>query len=139
LTLRVTDDDGASASDTVVVVVNPPPPPTSVHVGDLEGASDANKSAWTAQITVTVHDANHQSVSDAVVTGTWSGGASGSGTCTTDTGGACVVVSSGMRKRIATATFTVGGVTVSGHSYNAGQNHDADGDSNGTAMTVAKP
>jgi thermitase len=139
LTLRVTDDDGASASDTVVVVVNPPPPPTSVHVGDLEGASDANKSAWTAQITVTVHDANHQSVSDAVVTGTWSGGASGSGTCTTDTGGTCVVVSSGMRKRIATATFTVGGVTVSGHSYNAGQNHDADGDSNGTVMTVAKP
>ncbi len=146
LTLRVTDNDGATASDTVDVTVNaapppppPPPPATSVHVGDIDGASVGNKSGWTARVTVMVHDANHQVVADATVTGLWSGGWSGSGACMTDSSGRCTLVSSEMRKRAATATFTVGAVIVSGQNYSAGQNHEADGDSTGTAITVAKP
>ena len=138
LILRVTDDDGATASDSVEVTVNappPPPPPTGVHVGDLDGASVGNKSGWTARVTVTVHDASHQPVTGASVTGLWSAGASGSGTCTTAANGTCVLVSGEIRKR-STATFTVNGVTVSGLSYNAGQNHESEGDSTGTSITV---
>lgn len=146
LMLRVTDDDGATASDNVEVTVNAPPPPpplppppASVHVGDLDGASVGNKSGWTARVTVTVHDASHQVVAGATVTGSWSGGTSGPATCVTGTNGWCVLSSSEMRKRSGTTAFAVSGVTVSGQSYSAGENHDADGGSNGTTITVAKP
>jgi hypothetical protein len=57
----------------------------------------------------------------------------------TGANGACVLGSSEMRKRIGTATFAVSGVILSGHSYTSGQNHDPDGDSNGTSITVVKP
>jgi hypothetical protein len=73
------------------------------------------------------------------VTGTWSGAASGTGTCTTSTNGTCNVVSGSLRKRDATATFTVTGITASGATYAPGQNHDPDGSSNGTAVVIAKP
>jgi hypothetical protein len=33
-------------------------------------------------------------------------------------------------------TLTVTGVTYSGASYNVGHNHDPDGDSNGTSITI---
>jgi len=139
LTLEVTDDDGATATDSVSVTVNPATAPTTAHVGDLDGSSTGNKGSWTAQVTITVHDTGHQIVAGAVVTGTWNSGASGTGTCTTNGGGTCVVVSNSMRKRVNTASFTVTGVAASGLSYSAGQNHEPDGDSTGTAITVAKP
>jgi thermitase len=136
LTLRVTDDDGAVATDSVVVTVNPI---GRVHIGDLDGSSGGTKSSWTALVTVTAHNTSHESVSGVVVTGTWSGGASGGGTCTTGSDGTCVVVASNLRKRDATATFAVSGLAASGLSYSADQNHDPDGSSNGTRITIAKP
>ncbi len=92
LTLQVTDNDGATATDSVVVTVNPvvPPPPPSVHIGDLDGAANGNKSSWSATVTISVHNgSNHGGVSGATVTGTWSGAASGPGSCTTGSGGTC--------------------------------------------------
>jgi thermitase len=139
LTLKVTDDHGATGTDTVTVTINAPSPPATAHIGDLDRSSAANKSTWTATVTVAVHDAAHQSVAGAAVSGTWSGGTSGIGTCTTSGNGRCTIVSSSMRKRDGSATFTVGGVTASGSTYAAGQNHDPDGDSNGTVITIAKP
>jgi hypothetical protein len=73
------------------------------------------------------------------VTGAWSAGASGGGTCTTGLDGTCVVVSSNLRKRDSSATFSITGLAAIGFSYSAGQNHDPDGASNGTAITVGKP
>jgi len=139
MTLRVTDDDGAIATDSVVVTINPRPAPTGTHVGDLDGSATGSKSVWSARITVTVHNTDHQVVIGAAVTGMWSGGAAGPGGCTTGGDGTCVVVASNLRKRDATATFAVNGLTASGLSYSAGQNHDPDGGSSGTAITVAKP
>jgi thermitase len=139
LTLRVTDEDGGTGTDSVVVTVNPLAGTASAHIGDLDGSSAGNKSSWTALLTVTVHNSSHQGVSGAMVTGTWSGAATGSGTCTTGAAGTCVVVSGNVRKRDGSVTFTVAGVTASGLNYSAGQNHDPDGESNGTAITIAKP
>jgi hypothetical protein len=36
-------------------------------------------------------------------------------------------------------TFTVSNVTLAGNTYNASANHDPDGDSNGTSITVLQP
>jgi hypothetical protein len=138
LTLTVTDNNEATGSDTVVVTVNPFAA-SSTHVGDLDGSASGNKSAWTARVTITVHDTIHQIVAGAVVSGTWSGGATGTGTCTTGAGGTCSIVSASLKKRDNTATFTVRGITASGLSYSASQNHEPDGDSTGTAITIAKP
>jgi hypothetical protein len=138
LTLQVTDDDGDIGTDSVVVTVDPYAA-TSAHVGDLDASSSGNKRSWTAIVTVTVHNTTHQAAAGAVVTGAWSGGVSGSGTCTTGLDGTCVVVSGNVRKRDSSATFTVTGLAAGGFSYSAGQNHDPDGSSNGTEITVSKP
>ncbi|HET9363123.1 MAG TPA: PKD domain-containing protein, partial [Vicinamibacterales bacterium] len=138
VTLQVTDDDGASASDTVLIVVNPAAPSTA-HIGDLDGSSTGDKSDWTARVTATVHNTNHQPVAGAVVTGSWSGGVFGTGTCTTNAGGTCVITSSSIRKRSNSATFTVAGIAAGGLSYAAGDNHEPDEDSTGTAITILKP
>ena len=139
LTLRVTDNDGATATDSVVVTVSPAAGPTTAHIGDIDGSSAGNKGTWAALLTVTVHNADHLPVAGAVVTGTWSGGAAGSGTCTTGGDGTCVVVSSSLRKKDSVATFTVTSVAVNGLAYAAAENHDPDGDSTGTTISIAKP
>jgi thermitase len=139
LTLQVTDDRGSTATDTVVVTINALAPPANSHIGDLDGTSAANKSAWTAIVNLMVHDAAHQPVAGASVSGAWSGGTSGTGTCTTSANGWCSIVSSSIRKRDASARFTVSGVAASGLAYAESQNHDPDGDSTGTAIAIAKP
>src|SRR5262245_28512284 len=130
-----------TASDTVEIAINaaPPPGPTSVHIGDLDGAAAGSKSTWSAVLTVTVHNNNHQPVAGAQVVGAWSGAASGTGSCTTATDGRCAIASSTVRKRDSSATFTISGISAVGLSYVANSNHDPDGDSTGSAFTIAKP
>jgi hypothetical protein len=141
VTLEVTDDDGATAADSVVVTVNPfVPPPATVHIGDIDGAAAGQKGGWSATVTVAVHSSNsHGAVSGAVVTGTWSGAASGTRSCTTGTAGTCQLSVNNLRKRDANASFTVTGVTASGAMYASGQNHDVDGSSTGTTVVIARP
>ena len=74
------------------------------------------------------------------MSGNWSGGFSGADySCTTGAGGQCSVTSGSVGKRNASMTFTVGGVTDTTLTYDAPANHDPDGDSTGTAITVNKP
>jgi hypothetical protein len=114
----------------------PTPAPASLHVGDLDG-STSGTNRWTAFVTITVHDANHNPVSNATVTGSWSNGASGTSTCTTDSSGRCTV-SKSIPRATASVTFTVTNLASSGFAYAPAANHDPDGDSNGTSITVSK-
>jgi len=86
------DDNGSRI--TVSKPLSTTPPPTSMHVGDLQGVS-INQSAttWAAIVTITIHDANHNPVANAVMSGTWSGSYNGPASCTTDGDGRCSVTS----------------------------------------------
>jgi hypothetical protein len=138
-TYRVVDATSASAPATVSITVNAGPTP-EIHVGDLEGSAISSGNRWRARVTVQVHTADHAIVSGAVVTGTWSGGASGMSMCTTNTAGACTVQSGNLPKAsVASATFTVANVTLAGNAYAAGSNHDLDDDSTGTSIIVLQP
>jgi subtilisin family serine protease len=114
------------------------PVPSQSHVGDLDASTTSNKNSWQATVTVAVHAASHDALSGAMVTGTWSGGSSGSASCTTNAAGECGVQSGTMNRNRASVTFTVTNVTSS-LTYSATGNHDPDGNSNGTSITVIKP
>lgn len=115
----------------------PPPPPGTpgVHVGDLDGSSVGSGPNWTASVMISVHDENHALGGSGTVVGMWSTGEAGQ--CTLS-GGMCQVSSSPIAKKNGTVDFTVTNVMISGVDYLPGDNHDADGDSDGTAITVAK-
>ena len=139
-TYRVADATGASADVTVSITVLAAPPANTIHVGDLDRSSSATGKTWTAKVTVRVHSANEGPVSGALVTGTWSNGASGTVTCTTNSSGACTMQKTKLsRASVASVTFTVTSVTRTGSTYTAAANHDLDGDSDGTAIVVFRP
>ncbi|HEX6387728.1 MAG TPA: hypothetical protein VF177_23920, partial [Anaerolineae bacterium] len=111
---------------------------TTIHVGDLDGASVNDGKTWIAYVTITIHDNNHNPVSNATVSGSWGNGASGSASCATNGSGQCTVSVSGIRKNVSSVTFTVNNVSHSTLSYDSGANHDPDGDSNGTSITISR-
>lgn len=111
----------------------PPPAGTGLHVGDLDSSRTSNGPNWTAQVTVTLHDQNHAPVSGKIIQGQWDG--SGTGQCVT-TGGQCTISSATLAKRISSVVFAV--TDVPGEVYDAGDNHDLDGDSDGTSTVVTK-
>lgn len=132
-TLTVTDNDAATGAHTRNVSVVAP----GIHVGDLDGARSAQSNNWTATVTTMVHDTNHSGVSSAVVSGSWNDGVPGS--CTTTASGRCTVSRTGIRKSTDSVSFTVTNVAVAAIVYKPTENHDPDGDSNGSAITVHKP
>ena len=117
----------------------PPPGAATLHIGDLDGAASANRRFWKATVTITVHDSGHALVSDATVSGAWSGGYSGSAACTTNGTGQCAVKTRNMRSSSTSVTFTVSDVSHGTLAYEPGDNHDPEEDSDGTSITVYKP
>lgn len=58
--------------------------------------------------------------------------------CTTGAGGSCSL-QRGLPRSRASIVSTVLGLASSGYTYQAAGNHDPDGDSNGTRITVTRP
>ena len=108
-----------------------------MHIGDLDGVA-SKKAEWQAKITITVHDANDKPLSGVSVGGAWTDGASGTAGCKTRRRGTCVVVSPSVAKGTPSITFGVMGATLPGYVYDAAGNHDPDGSSDGTQITVTK-
>ncbi|MBW3576954.1 MAG: choice-of-anchor B family protein [Actinobacteria bacterium] len=111
-----------------------------LHVGDLDGASVSEGSTWNALVTVEVHDSNDALVDGATVSFSWrtERGSEGDATCDTGATGRCTVSVNGLPKRDGSVTFTVTGVTKTDYAYDGTANHDLDGDSDGTSITVRK-
>ena len=130
-----------TATPTPEPTPTPPPSGDTMHVGDLDGSSQwlGWGFKWRADVTITVHDANHNPVANATVNGTWSDPASGSDSCTTDASGTCTMSSAKLRSRTSSVTFTVDDVTHATLTYDPADNHDPDGDSDGTSITINRP
>ena len=133
--------DGTASSPfaTVNVTVQASQTPT-IHVGDLDqSAVSLGRGSWRGSVTVLVHDGAHAPVSGAAVTASWSGGYSGAVSCTTGSNGTCAMASGSIKNSTRTATLAVEGVQAGSLSYSAAANHDSEGDSDGTNITVRKP
>ena len=115
------------------------PPANSLHCGDLDGTSANSGKYWKATVVVTIHNGVHAPVQNATVSIQWGGGASGTASATTDANGRCTFVSGNISKSSPNATLTISNVTHATLTYSAAANHDPDGDSTGTIITVSKP
>lgn len=138
LTATATDTLGQTGSDSnAVTVANALA--TTIHIGDLDATAVAGKSNWTANLTLSVHDATHTAVAGVTVAGAWSGGATGKTSCKTNTSGQCTLSKGRIDNRQTGVTWSVGKLTKTGVTYVAGANHDPDGDSTGSVILVKKP
>jgi serine protease AprX len=133
---------GASVApgSPVDLVVSLGPATANTHVGNLERAANfINANIWRALVRITVHDDGHNAVAGVLVSGTWTW-ATGSSTssCTTDSTGRCIV-GRAMWVLWPSGTFTVDDLSGGGLTYEPAQNHDPNGDSDGTSITIARP
>ena len=139
----LTDDNAANNSATATVQVNPFVPTVDIHVGDLDGSASRNgPNRWSATVEVTVHNTSHAPLNGVTVVGTWSPSGLASDTCTTGElggNGTCIFLFPSIKQGTSFVTFTVTSVTMSGKTYQAAQNHDPDGSSNGTTQRVNRP
>ncbi len=115
----------------------PPPPPNGSHVGDLDGTSAplGSRGNWTATITVEVHDADEVPLSGVTVEGIRDGRRPMS--CVTGSTGTCDIEINRLRSNASSVSFEITDVSADG--YDAGANHDPDGDSDGTTIVVSAP
>lgn len=130
-----------SPTPTAAPTATPTPGASAnLHVGDLDGTkSSVNRKTWSATVTIYVHDANENPLASATVSGVWNNGISGTLSCSTNSLGNCQVSAGSISTNISSATFTVTGVMKSAYTYVASSNHDPDGDSNGTVITILMP
>jgi hypothetical protein len=137
-TYRTSDGTAVSATVSVAITVTAAPAPNPLHIGDLDGSTSVAGKNWTARVTILVETASHTAVSGAIVTGTWSNG--GTSSCTTGATGTCQVQKTKLaRSTVPSVTFTVTGVTLAGWTYDLSANHEPDGDSTGTSITILRP
>ncbi|MBI2953284.1 MAG: hypothetical protein HYY30_03150 [Chloroflexi bacterium] len=128
-----------TATPTSTPTSTPTPTPTIAHVADLDGTSTEAKNVWQAIVTITIHNGSHNPISGAMVMGSWSDEYTGDTSCTTGSNGQCTVTSAGVPKRNGSVSFTVNNVSRRSGTplmYAPAENHDPDGDSNGTWIIV---
>ena len=138
VTATATDTIGQTASDIHNVTVNNVVTST-MHVGDLDGTAATVRKGWKATVTITVHDQNNQALPNATVQGTWSGGYAGVVTVTTGSNGQAVMSTGNISAKKNSVTFTVNNIARAGFTYSPNNNHDIDGESNGTTITILRP
>ncbi len=126
------------AYDAVQALGGTVPPTGTVHIGDLEGTIKVLKSKWTATVTAKAVDAAGTALASAVISGSWSGGYTGTATCTTGSAGTCSLTTGSMKLTTTSVTFTVTNVALDGFTYDAAANTDIDGDSTGTMISITK-
>ncbi len=143
---RTSTPPAATATATPTRTSTPPPatatatpaPTAYIHAGNLDATAQRDKGEWSASVTITAHDAAHNPVGGVLVSGNWTAGGAGSASCTTGGNGQCSVSLSGLRESDKSVDFTLGSLSKPGMVYQPSANHDPDGDSDGTSITIAR-
>ena len=135
ISATATDTIGQTNSDSKSVTVTSVILP-SIHVGDLDGIQQIRRSNWRAVITIVVHDNNHKPMRRVTVNFTWSGGYNYSASCRTGFSGLCKVRTPLISIAYPMVTLNVTNLTLTGYIYDPSQNHDPDGGSDGTTITI---
>lgn len=133
-----TPTDSPTPTPTPLPSATPTQAISTLHVGDLDGTNASYKNKWEADVTIVVHDSLENPVANASVSGAWLNGANGAASCITNASGTCQVTLSGISSKTGSVTFSVNNVSLSGLAYDAAANHDPDGDSDGTSLTISK-
>jgi subtilisin family serine protease len=102
-----------------------------ISVHDLDAVISGKKN-MNGEVTVTVNDSNDDPVEGVTVPYTWSGDVSGSSSCITNSDGQC---STSQNTKLDIMIFTVGTLSLNEDDV-SGTNHDHDGDSDGTTITI---
>jgi hypothetical protein len=131
-----TVSDGTSVSSPATVSINVVAPPT-VHVGDLDATTVKGSGSWLATVTIRIDAFSHAPMSGAIVRGSWGNGLTG--ICTTSATGTCSVGSGSLARKIQSTTFRVTSVTIGDLVYDSSANHDPDGGSDGTTISIHRP
>lgn len=116
--LVVKDNTGLSSSDSVTVLVQEN---KIVYVASITMTKSTTSRGTAATATVTVKDQTGALKSGAKVSGQWSGLVSGATSKNTNTAGNAIFTSSRV-KGTGLFTFTVTGITLSGHTYAPSRN-----------------
>ena len=134
ITARATDSGGkttTSASHTVTT--DNGVTASTIHLEPMSSSTTSGRGGkWNGMITISVGDAAHAPVDGATVNGSWSNGASGSGSCVTSAG-SCTITKNNINRNSTSATFTVTSVT------HATLNYDSNDNDAGDSITVLKP
>lgn len=136
VTLTVFDGSEQNGTGTAITTASVTKDPTTMNVGDLDGFSTLDKNWWSGSVRIYIENDLGEPVSGAIVSGTWSSGFDGPDTCTTDFSGWCTVESGAVLKKIGSMDFSVGDIQHNLLAYIPGDNHDPDGDSSGSIITV---
>lgn len=135
-TVALTVQDPYGTSTTVSQIATAVGP-HRMHVADLEDASfPGQKGPWDASVLVQVHRVSHASIADAVVSAVWEDGTPAS--CLTSATGWCGIRRRDIRPNNKTATLTVTGIVHPDFVYAPSFNHDTNGNTNGTTITVVR-
>ena len=110
----------------------------STHVGDLGNASIKNGSRWNALVTILVHNTAETPLERVYVSGVWGNGASGEATCKTGADGTCSIGYDNLKNNVSSVSFSITDLSYD-WPYDKLLNHDPDGDSDGTSITLLKP
>jgi PKD repeat protein len=123
VTLNVTDNEGATNATIKQVTVSDGGSAGEMYIGGMSGSvTAANGNKWDAEVTILVLDESGNPVANAQVSGQWSNGASGSGSCLTNAFGICMVTMTNINRNKTSVTFTMTEVTHSTLVYNSSLN-----------------
>ena len=124
ITASVTDSAFQKSIATITVIVDDTPPATSMSPSIVGSSSLAGRGGkWQANASITVVDNNEDLVDNAIVTGSWSDGTSGSSSCETNDEGQCTVSKGGLKGNTSSVTFTITSISKSPLTYNANSDH----------------
>jgi hypothetical protein len=118
-----------------------------VHVGDMDGIGgwEPGRGWWRASVTVAVHRAYHNPIAGAVVTATWSTTTTvvSNVSCMTGADGRCTIATldTGYKisKNALNASLHIDAVAYAAVIYRPEENHDEEGDSDGTTIVLQRP